>query len=223
MNGMARGTVPADHELAFSRARSKALGEADVAVRGRGADGLPARLRRRVRRETKLIVADRAEPDRPHPRDVAAGLYGDLSTILSALAGAATGEHEGWIGELRGVESHRAGSRAGRARRRAHPAAPDAAVRPNSSRCWIANAIVVIDAGDFGSYARAGHRQLRAGRVAGQRDRSAAWVRVPAMHWPRKLARPDRQVVLLQGDGAFGFSGMEWDTLVRPRRSRSFR
>ncbi|MGV0799541.1 thiamine pyrophosphate-binding protein, partial [Mycolicibacterium elephantis] len=29
MNGMARGTVPADHELAFSRARSKALGEAD--------------------------------------------------------------------------------------------------------------------------------------------------------------------------------------------------
>ena len=30
-----------------------------------------------------------------------------------------------------------------------------------------------------------------------------------------KLARPDRQVVLLQGDGAFGFSGMEWDTLTR--------
>ena len=32
MNGMARGVVPADHPLAFSRARSKALGEADVAV-----------------------------------------------------------------------------------------------------------------------------------------------------------------------------------------------
>ena len=32
MNGMARGTVPADHELAFSRARSKALKEADVAL-----------------------------------------------------------------------------------------------------------------------------------------------------------------------------------------------
>ena len=32
MNGMARGTVPADHELAFSRARSKALEEADVAL-----------------------------------------------------------------------------------------------------------------------------------------------------------------------------------------------
>ena len=30
-----------------------------------------------------------------------------------------------------------------------------------------------------------------------------------------KLARPDRQVVLLLGDGAFGFSGMELDTLAR--------
>jgi acetolactate synthase-1/2/3 large subunit len=30
-----------------------------------------------------------------------------------------------------------------------------------------------------------------------------------------KLARPDKQVVLMLGDGAFGFSGMEFDTLVR--------
>ena len=30
-----------------------------------------------------------------------------------------------------------------------------------------------------------------------------------------KLAHPDRQVVLMLGDGAFGFSGMEFDTLVR--------
>jgi acetolactate synthase-1/2/3 large subunit len=30
-----------------------------------------------------------------------------------------------------------------------------------------------------------------------------------------KLAHPGRQVVLMLGDGAFGFSGMEWDTLAR--------
>ena len=30
-----------------------------------------------------------------------------------------------------------------------------------------------------------------------------------------KLANPDRQVVLLLGDGAFGFSAMEFDTLAR--------
>src|SRR6185312_17100316 len=32
MNGMARGALAADHALAFSRARGKALGEADVAL-----------------------------------------------------------------------------------------------------------------------------------------------------------------------------------------------
>jgi acetolactate synthase-1/2/3 large subunit len=30
-----------------------------------------------------------------------------------------------------------------------------------------------------------------------------------------KLACPERQVLLLLGDGAFGFSGMEFDTLAR--------
>jgi acetolactate synthase-1/2/3 large subunit len=32
-----------------------------------------------------------------------------------------------------------------------------------------------------------------------------------------KLAHPERQVVLLVGDGAFGFGGMELDTLARHR------
>ncbi|MGG7381392.1 thiamine pyrophosphate-dependent enzyme, partial [Escherichia coli] len=30
-----------------------------------------------------------------------------------------------------------------------------------------------------------------------------------------KAARPDRDVCLLLGDGAFGFSGLEFDTMVR--------
>ena len=30
-----------------------------------------------------------------------------------------------------------------------------------------------------------------------------------------KVAHPDRQVVCLLGDGAFGFSGLEFDTMVR--------
>src|SRR5918994_931039 len=70
MNGMARGSVPADNELAFSRARSKALGEADVAL----VIGVPMDFRLGFGgvfgADTKLVVADRVEPDRPHPRDV---------------------------------------------------------------------------------------------------------------------------------------------------------
>ena len=213
MNGMARGTVPADHELAFSRARSKALAEANVAV----VIGVSMDFRLGFGgvfgAETKLIVADRAEPDRPHPRDVAARLYEISAPSSSALAAPPPVEHEGWIGELRAVES------AARAAEQAeldddrtplHPMRLYAELKPLLDR----DAIVVIDAGDFGSYA---------GRVIDSYV-PGAWLDSgpfgclgsgPGYALAAKLARPDRQVVLLQGDGAFGFSGMEWDTLVR--------
>jgi acetolactate synthase I/II/III large subunit len=213
MNGMARGTVPADNELAFSRARSKALGEADVAI----VIGVPMDFRLGFGAvfgaETKLIVADRVQPDRPHPREVAAGLYGDLTTILSALAGAGATDHESWISELRAVET---AARAGEQTELVDDRAPLHPMRVYAelSALLDRDAIVVVDAGDFGSYA---------GRVIDSYV-PGAWLDSgpfgclgsgPGYALAAKLARPDRQVVLLQGDGAFGFSGMEWDTLVR--------
>ncbi|MBV9720568.1 MAG: hypothetical protein JO082_01435, partial [Mycobacterium sp.] len=105
MNGMARGTVPADHPLAFSRARSKALAEADVAV----VVGVPMDFRLGFGKvfgaETQLIVADRAQPDRQHPRPIAAGLYGDLSAALTALGERAGPGRDAWIADLRAVET----------------------------------------------------------------------------------------------------------------------
>lgn len=213
MNGMARGAVPADHELAFSRARSKALGEADVAL----VIGVPMDFRLGFGgvfgAETRLIAVDRVAPQRPHPREVAAGLYGDLPTILSGLSSAAAPDHDAWIGELRTVESAaRAAEQAELSDDRTplHPMRVYAELTPLLDR----DAIMVIDAGDFGSYA---------GRVIDSYV-PGAWLDSgpfgclgsgPGYALAAKLARPERQVVLLQGDGAFGFSGMEWDTLVR--------
>lgn len=213
MNGMARGTVPADHELAFSRARSKALKEADVAV----VVGVPMDFRLGFGGvfgdQTALIVADRVVPQRSHPRAVAAELYGDLPSTLTALAGQRSADHWAWIDELRAVESAgRAAEEAEMADDRSplHPMRVYAELKPMLER----DAIVVIDAGDFGSYA---------GRVIDSYV-PGAWLDSgpfgclgsgPGYALAAKLARPDRQVVLLQGDGAFGFSGMEWDTLVR--------
>jgi acetolactate synthase I/II/III large subunit len=213
MNGMARGTVPADNALAFSRARSKALGEADVAL----VIGVPMDFRLGFGgvfgAETKLIVADRVQPDKPHPREVAACLYGELTTILSGLASATSIDHEAWIGELRAVETAARSAEAVELaddRTPLHPMRVYAEVTSLLDR----DAIVVVDAGDFGSYA---------GRVIDSYV-PGAWLDSgpfgclgsgPGYALAAKLARPDRQVVLLQGDGAFGFSGMEWDTLVR--------
>ncbi|MCV7259032.1 acetolactate synthase [Mycobacterium shimoidei] len=213
MNGMARGTVPADHPLAFSRARSKALKEADVAV----VLGVPMDFRLGFGGvfgpDTQLIVVDRAKPDRQHPRPVTAELYGDVSAILSALRESGQPGHDDWVSDLRATESAaRDGEQAELADDRTplHPMRVYAELAPLLDR----DAIVVVDAGDFGSYA---------GRVIDSYV-PGAWLDSgpfgclgsgPGYALAAKLARPDRQVVLLQGDGAFGFSGMEWDTLVR--------
>lgn len=213
MNGMARGAVPADHPLAFSRARGKALGEADVAL----IVGVPMDFRLGFGgvfgAQTQLVVADRVRPERNHPRPVEAELYGDLLSILAALATATGTDNQDWLDELRTTE------RAARAKEKAeladdriplHPMRVYAELAPLLDR----DAIVVIDAGDFGSYA---------GRVIDSYQ-PGCWLDSgpfgclgsgPGYALAAKLARPDRQVVLLQGDGAFGFSGMEWDTLVR--------
>ncbi len=212
-NGMARGIVGADRDLAFSRARSAALSQADVAL----VIGVPMDFRLGFGgvfgAQTRLIAADRCEPDREHPRAVAAGLYGDLPATLTALASAVPNDHEEWIGELRTVETEaRAAEVAELADDRTplHPMRVYAELMPLLDR----DAIIVIDAGDFGSYA---------GRVIDSYT-PGAWLDSgpfgclgsgPGYALAAKLARPDRQVVLLQGDGAFGFSGMEWDTLVR--------
>jgi acetolactate synthase-1/2/3 large subunit len=216
MNGMARGAVPADHPMAFSRARAKALGGADVAL----IVGVPMDFRLGFGKvfgaETQLVVADRAEPAREHPRPVAAGLYGDLTWILSALAegiGPGGTDHQGWIDELRAAETEARDlekADLGDDRIPLHPMRVYAELAPLLDR----DAVVVIDAGDFGSYA---------GRVIDS-YLPGCWLDSgpfgclgsgPGYALAAKLARPDRQVVLLQGDGAFGFSGMEWDTLVR--------
>jgi acetolactate synthase-1/2/3 large subunit len=76
------------------------------------------------------------------------------------------------------------------------------------------DAIVISDGGDFVSYA---------GRVMDTYE-PGCWLDPnpygclgcgPGYALAAKLARPDRQVVLLLGDGAFGFSGMEFDALAR--------
>ncbi|MFV0494709.1 acetolactate synthase [Mycobacterium sp.] len=213
MNGMARGAVPADHALAFSRARSKALKEADAAL----IVGVPMDFRLGFGgvfgEQTQLVVVDRVRPERDHPRRVAAELYGDLTATLTDLAGVGSADHRDWIDELRGTETAtRNHEQAELADDRAplHPMRIYAELAPLLER----DAVVVIDAGDFGSYA---------GRVIDS-YRPGCWLDSgpfgclgsgPGYALAAKIAHPERQVVLLQGDGAFGFSAMEWDTLVR--------
>ena len=130
LNGLARGCVPADHELFFSRARSNGLKGADVAL----VIGVPMDFRlgfgQSFGEETELVVIDRAEPLREHPRAVAAELYGvDPRDPRRAALGGLAGSGHGRVGpHAAGGRGREARGRARGARRRPRPAAPHAPV-----------------------------------------------------------------------------------------------
>jgi acetolactate synthase-1/2/3 large subunit len=215
LNGLARGCVPADHPMAFARARKLGLGGADVAL----VIGVPMDFRlgfgAAFGEDTEIVVIDAAEPERDHPRPPAAELYGALPATLDALREGAAGgpDRTAWHAQLRAEEDEkRAGEREALEDDRAplHPMRLYAELIATLDR----DAIVVGDGGDFVSFA---------GRVMPSYE-PGCWLDPgpygclgsgPGYALAAKLAHPDRQVVLLLGDGAFGFAGMEFDTLAR--------
>ena len=213
LNGLARGCLPADHPLFFSRARSAGLKDADVAL----VIGVPMDFRLgfggAFGDDTEIVAVDVAEPGREHPRRVAAELYGDVEETLRALAGAGGGDRRAWASHLREIETEK---REAEREQLTDDRAPLHPMRIYGELAGMLdrNAIVIGDGGDFVSYA---------GRVVSSYE-PGCWLDPgpfgclgtgPGYALAAKLARPDRQVVLLLGDGAFGFSGMEFDTLAR--------
>ena len=214
LNGLARGCLPADHELFFARARSAGLKGADVAL----VIGVPMDFRlafgASFGEETELIALDGAEPEREHPRPVAAELYGDVAGALRALAEAGGADsRRAWAEHLRGVETEK---RAAEEEQFVDDRSPLHPMRLYRELAGVLDrdAILIGDGGDFVSYA---------GRVV-ETYEPGCWLDPgpfgclgcgPGHALAAKLAHPDRQVVLLLGDGAFGFAGMELDTLAR--------
>jgi acetolactate synthase-1/2/3 large subunit len=213
VNGMGRGCIPADHALAFARARSLALKEADLVL----VAGTPLDFRLGFGRfgEARVVhIQDSAGGIGEHAKPAAA-VAGDLSASLDGIAGRvpARPDHEAWIERLRGEETAR------RERERdelesdaypIHPARVYGALRAKLDR----DAVVIGDGGDFVSYAG----RLVDSYVPG------AWMD-PGPYGclgtglgyaiAARCVHPDRQVVLMLGDGAAGFNLLDFDTLVR--------
>jgi acetolactate synthase-1/2/3 large subunit len=219
LNGLARGCLAADHPNFFSRARSAGLKGADLAL----VIGVPMDFRLgfggSFGEETEIVQVEAAEPERDPPRDLAAALYGGFATTLTALreaavsAGASPGRTEQWRTSLRETEQAK---RAGEETELNDDRAPLHPLRiyKELGEVLDRDAIVIGDGGDYVSYA---------GRVF-ETFEPGCWMDPgpfgclgagPGYAIAAKIARPDQQVCLLLGDGAFGFSGMEFDTMVR--------
>ena len=215
VNGMARGMLPPGHALFFPRARGQALGQADLIL----VIGVPLDFRLNFGQapvfadDAKIVYVDVDDHRKHRPAEVS--ILGDVKAAVASLAAAGDGtpERHDWLEQLRKAEAE------ARARDKTMIESDSSPVHPARLIAEVnsfadPDAIIVGDGGDFVSFA---------GRLI-ERDKPGLWVDPgpfgalgsgPAYAMAAKLAHPDRQVILLSGDGAFGFSAMEFDTLVR--------
>ena len=212
-NGLGRGCLPADHELAFSRTRGLLKTEADVVV----VIGAPLDFRLSFGSfgDAQVVHVVDSETQRAAHVATAAAPSGDLDAILAAFANWSgdRADHEPWISRLRDVETSAAASE------RPLLEADDDPIKPTRiygelRRRLDHDAIVVCDGGDFVSYAG---KYIESYEPGCWLDAGPYGCLGTGMGYAMaaRVAHPDRQVVVMLGDGAAGFSLMDADSLVR--------
>jgi acetolactate synthase-1/2/3 large subunit len=214
-----RGLVPGTHPSFVGAVRARAMKDADLVVTiGRKLDYQTAYGSPVVFPNARWIrVADNAEELRENRRGEVE-LFAHPGLALAALAqalpksGALDGE---WAKALRNEHVRRSSKYAEELA--SSPAGKDGHMHPN--RIFAAlrqvlkpDAITIADGGDILSFARLGLEAPRTYLDAGAFG--CLGVGIP-YGVAAGLLRPDRQVVVITGDGAFGINAMEIDSAKR--------
>lgn len=214
-----RGLVPPDHPAVVGAMRGRAMQEADLVVTiGRKLDyqlgyGSPAVFPR----ARFLRIADNWEELRENRRgeiELFAGPATALSALATALRDRPVAVDVTWTGALRREHEKRASRYS--ASLASAPAGKDGHLHPNRIFAALAevlapDAITIADGGDILSFARMGlpsRTYLDSGAFG------CLGVGIP-FGIAAALACPERQVVVISGDGAFGINAMEIDTAQR--------
>ncbi|MEY4229754.1 MAG: hypothetical protein RLZZ362_603 [Actinomycetota bacterium] len=211
-NGLGRGTLPARHELSFLRTRGLLKKRADLVV----VLGTPLDFRLGFGRFGSAQVAHIVDSDAQRAHHVSVPtVAGDAALILRALANH-TGDrvdHEAWITELRDAETAAIASDASLLGDDSTPVRPSRIYGELGKRL-ADDAVVICDGGDFASYAG---KFVEVQQPGGWLDTGPYGCLGNGLGYAiaARVARPDSQVVVMMGDGAAGFSLMDFDTLVR--------
>ncbi len=218
-NGAGRGSLAADHPMAFAQARGFALGQADVVL----VLGAPLDFRLGYGRaptfaedaRVAMVDCDPEELGRNRPLEI--GIAAHLGRVLAQLTDALPRGLADRAGPWRRAVDEK--ERAARARLDALGRADDV---PVSHYRWAAEiarhvgaeTIVVGDGGDVVGCASKMVRLERPGQWLDPGPFGCLGVG-PPFAIAAKLLHPDRPVLLVAGDGAFGLNGMEMETAVR--------
>jgi acetolactate synthase-1/2/3 large subunit len=220
MNGAARGTLPPGDSHHFHLTRRHAFKNADVIL----IVGTPFDFRmgygKRLSQDATVVQIDMDYRTVGKNRDVSLGLVGDPGAILAAVAeaagdrAAASGrKRESWLEALRTEEQRLKEERLPRLMR------DDAPVHPlrlahEINEFLTDNSLFIGDGGDVVTFSGGVVQPKGPGLWMDPGPLGTLGVGVP-FAMAAKVARPDREVVCLFGDGAFSLTGWDFETMVR--------
>ena len=215
LNGAARGCLDKCCPYFLMRSRRHALSRADVVL----VIGTPFDFRlaygKRISRDAKIIQIDLDYSELGHNRDIDIGIQGDVKAVLAQLAAAVSppGRSDSWIEELRQIEDD--------LREKDRPFLDSDAVPIHPLRLareirdfMAEDAIFIADGGDVVTMSAGVITPCKPGRWLDPGPLGTLGVGTP-FAIAAKAAMPETEVVVLFGDGAFGLTGFDYDTLVR--------
>lgn len=218
LNAMGRGMLPPDHPCFFALSRGWALREADVVL----LIGTPMDFRlnfgRAFGEKAKIVQVDRNPGNIGQNREVTIGIWSDARPFLELVAEeiAAIPHRRSsrfWVEAVRQIEQQRRQERIPLEESEAIPIHPLRLARELADVC-SENTIFVGDGGDVVSIAATIIHPYRPGHWLDPGPMGTLGMGVP-FALASKLAYPEKEVIALFGDGAIGFSIMEYDTAVR--------
>ncbi len=217
---MSRGLVPEDHLVSFPAARSTAMRESDlVVVIGTRMNWMVQYGKRFA--DAKIIQIDIDSSEIGHNRDVELGIVGDAKSILSQLNSEVerrvsdfAGRLESqWISHLRDTEDQRATQNQAILNSGTipiHPLRLCKEIRDFLDR----DAILCVDGNEILHFGRQSIPTFVPGHRLNSGVTGTMGVGLP-YGIGAKIAKPDKQVLVLHGDGSMGMNAMELDTCVR--------
>jgi acetolactate synthase-1/2/3 large subunit len=217
LNSLARGALRWDHPHLGNRSRSWALGQADF-VLALGVDwDFRTRFGGVLHPEAGLVHVD-ADPGRIGVnRSVDVGVCADPGAVLAQLLDAAhrygKTSDPPWVEEVAGEEARRAAAAEEAASSAGSPVHPERFAKA-VAEFFGDDTVVAADGGDIVSTTAKWLRTSRPGHLLDPGPFGALGVGAP-FALAAKAAAPDTRVGIVFGDGAFGFNGFEYDSLVR--------
>jgi acetolactate synthase I/II/III large subunit len=212
-NGMGRGALPPEHPLSFSKARRAALKGADVVV----VIGTPLDFRLSFGDfgDAQLIHIVDAPSQRASHVTAAVSPAGDLRLTLTQIASSRGNrvDHKDWVDELRIAEDAAKALDAAAMLADSDPITP-ARVYGELRKVLDRDAVTIGDGGDFVSYAG---KYLEPATPGTWLDPGPYGCLGTGLGYAMgaRVVYPDRQICVLLGDGAAGFSLMDVESLAR--------